>query len=188
MNNLEEFWSDDFAPLQFAGKEILQALREDEQAPDADLYRKISSGAHAYVTNNDDRKFPSMKLKHRRSLPIPALPRQEAQKAKAHTFMGLLSEAAMAWMSVDHQLFLWSVYSTEKVIHFENPRKQPIITVGLVRPKQGKQGTTRMCVAGGRIRVWSTPARTSRFRSLYSSRFANGKCKLHIRLTRVVSH
>lgn len=39
------YWEDDFTPLQAAGKSILSALRQDESAPDADLYRRITSGS-----------------------------------------------------------------------------------------------------------------------------------------------
>lgn len=42
---LRRYWEDDFTPLQAAGKSILSALRQDESAPDADLYRRIASGS-----------------------------------------------------------------------------------------------------------------------------------------------
>jgi nuclear pore complex protein Nup155 len=42
---LRQYWEDDFTPLQAAGKSILSALRQDESAPDADLYRRITSGS-----------------------------------------------------------------------------------------------------------------------------------------------
>ena len=47
----QQFWKDDFVPLQVAGKSILQSLRQDEAAPDADLYRRITNST-ASATNS----------------------------------------------------------------------------------------------------------------------------------------
>jgi nuclear pore complex protein Nup155 len=51
LSNLEDYWKDDFTPLQDAGKDVLAALREDENASDADLFRRIAAsddGCHQY--------------------------------------------------------------------------------------------------------------------------------------------
>jgi len=51
-NNNDPYFQNDFYPLQRASSEILSALRTDESAPDADLYRRLISssgvGAHRY--------------------------------------------------------------------------------------------------------------------------------------------
>ena len=51
-NNNDPYLTNDFYPLQLASSEILSALRADESAPDADLYRRLISssgvGAHRY--------------------------------------------------------------------------------------------------------------------------------------------
>jgi len=54
----DPYIANDFHPLALAGKEILNALREDESAPDADLYRRITSsssaGSHRYHVVHGD--------------------------------------------------------------------------------------------------------------------------------------
>ncbi|KAL7539306.1 hypothetical protein ACHAXR_009165, partial [Thalassiosira sp. AJA248-18] len=55
----DPYLSDDFHPLSLASSEILSALRADESAPDADLYRRLISssgvGAHRYhVAQGED--------------------------------------------------------------------------------------------------------------------------------------
>ena len=51
-NYVDPYLTDDFHPLALASSEILSALREDESAPDGDLYRRLISssraGAHRY--------------------------------------------------------------------------------------------------------------------------------------------
>ena len=161
---MEDFWKDDYRPLQWAGKAILQALRDDENAPDADLYRRLtqsSENSHLYFKSNmslpRDRSsaativspssvsehalsLPTISLKHRQSLPLPPMLTDALNQVKTCSFMGLLLPVSMAWMTVDERLFLFSSEdpSQGKIQCFENPRKQPILTVALVKPKQGK--------------------------------------------------
>jgi hypothetical protein len=47
---MEDYWKDDFVPLQAANKAVLAALRADEEAPDADLYRRIISTSTIVTT------------------------------------------------------------------------------------------------------------------------------------------
>jgi hypothetical protein len=57
----DEYWRDDFRPLRDAGREILSFLRQDENSPHGDLYRRIiaknssssSSGSSSLGTNNN---------------------------------------------------------------------------------------------------------------------------------------
>jgi Nup133 N terminal like len=48
--NLQQFWRDDYAPLQLAGEQVLRCLREDETSPDADLYRRIATSSSVAVS------------------------------------------------------------------------------------------------------------------------------------------
>lgn len=137
---LAAFWNDDFAPLQAAGQAVLKALREDEAAPDADLYRRISAsgaGSHLYFAGGET-AATSTTVKHLKSVPLPSLIAQELQTTKRHSFMGLLAEASLAWMSVDDKLFLWSFREPDSFCSFQVPSGQSVVTVGLVPPKKGK--------------------------------------------------
>jgi nuclear pore complex protein Nup155 len=172
---LDEYWKDDFAPLQAAGHAVLKALREDEDAPDADLYRRISnsgSGSHLYFpataatassttssttitasteaatsTNKNGTSAPpptpTVTMSHLRSIPLPPYLAQELKTTKSHSLMGLLSEARLAWMSVDSKVFLWSFHSTATADQgssfccFQVPSGQCVIACGLMRPKKG---------------------------------------------------
>lgn len=125
--SLDDFWKDDFGVLEAAGKTVLQALRDDEAAPDADLYRRINSSttttgaSHLYFYRKESdhttgatdpqrpaiSALPSVKLLE--SVPLPPLLSEKFQTGlTANNRMGLLPEANLAWMSVDNQLYLWS--------------------------------------------------------------------------------
>ncbi|KAL7580131.1 hypothetical protein ACA910_012889 [Epithemia clementina (nom. ined.)] len=163
---MEEFWKDDYRPLRWAGKAILQALRDDEQAPDADLYRRLTESnenSHLYF-QSDSSLFapqsnsatpmpgrsnaenvgaapspPTICLKHRQSLPLPPLLTDALKQQRTCSYMGLLLPVGLAWMTVDEKLFLFSSEdpSQRSIERFENPRKQPILAVALVKPKPG---------------------------------------------------
>jgi Nup133 N terminal like len=49
--NLQQFWRDDYAPLQLAGEQVLLCLREDETSPDADLYRRIATSSSSVAVS-----------------------------------------------------------------------------------------------------------------------------------------
>lgn len=138
---LADFWKDDFAPLEAAGRAVLHCLREEEAAPDADLYRRIansSTGFHSYF--EDDSKV-SLQWKHVQSDPLPALLSQQLSTVQSHSLMGLLAPASLAWMSVDHKLYLWSFQrdsQEDSLLCFEIPSQQCIVSVGLVKPKIGE--------------------------------------------------
>jgi nuclear pore complex protein Nup155 len=189
-SSLDEYWKDDFTPLHAAGQAVLHALREDEAAPDADLYRRIThsgSGSHLYfpAQSNDGHghghgsngsnggstsgrgrghgmsgmsmsapnasmnmnmntapPVPVVTMKHIRSVPLPKFLAEKLKTTKSHSLMGLLSQAKLAWMSVDHTVYLWSFHATETATgstfcSFAVPSGQCIIAVGLVRPKKG---------------------------------------------------
>ncbi|GAX19428.1 nuclear pore complex protein Nup155 [Fistulifera solaris] len=138
---LADFWKDDFAPLEAAGRAVLNCLREDEAASDADLYRRIansSTGSHAYF-EDDDSKI-ALQWKHVQSDPLPVLLSQQLSTVQSHSLMGLLAPASLAWMSVDHKLYLWSFQRNvpnESLLCFEIPSQQCVVSVGLVQPKKG---------------------------------------------------
>lgn len=140
-SQLANFWKDDFAPLEAAGQAVLNCLREEEAAPDADLYRRIatsSPGSHSYFS--DDSKV-SLQWKHIHSDPLPALLSQQLSSVQSHSLMGLLAPASLAWMSVDHKLYLWPFQRSsqdETLICFEIPSQQCVVSVGLVKPKKGE--------------------------------------------------
>lgn len=135
--SLDAFWRDDFAPLQAAGKAVLEALREDEAAPDADLYKRIvssGSGSHLYYPSlsaqapgsapvsesaltaaPSEAKSqpritvpPTATMAHQRSVPLPPYLAKELRQTRMSSLMGLLPEAELTWMSVDEKLFIWS--------------------------------------------------------------------------------
>jgi nuclear pore complex protein Nup155 len=147
---LTDFWKDDFVPLQSAGQAVTRALREDESAPDADLYRRLSASSessHLYFkassSSQNQQQQPSSEFRHLRSVPLPQLLSQQLATVKSHCFMGLLAPASLAWMSVDDKVFLWSFASTtstssaSSLCCFQVPSGQNIVAVGLIRPKKG---------------------------------------------------
>jgi nuclear pore complex protein Nup155 len=160
---LKEYWKDDFAPLRDAGNAVNEALREDELAHDADLYRRIAGagpGSHAYFPAEplgpDSSALspttptvqppslpvpPLTSLKHIKSVPLPSVIVEKRQSARSHCLMGLLASASLAWMSVDNQLFLWSCdrqqTTSSTFCSFTVQSGQCIVSVGVVPPKKG---------------------------------------------------
>jgi Nup133 N terminal like len=60
----DEYWRDDFRPLQDAGKHILGVLRKDESNPQGDLYRriisKVGSGADPEINPDHHYFYPGI--------------------------------------------------------------------------------------------------------------------------------
>lgn len=142
---MQAYWQDDFAPLEAAGKAVLAALREDEAAPDADLYRRIvSSGSGSHLYFPSDTKSPGATLTHSRSIPLPPYLAQQLQTTRVSSLMGLLPEADLVWMSVDEKLYIWSSKTStvpggmEDFCSFMVPTGQSVVSAGLVRPKKGE--------------------------------------------------
>ena len=135
------FNTDDFAPVQSAGKQVNAALREDEAAPDADLHRRIAASApesHLYFPARSE-QTATRQWKHLRSEPLPQYLAEQLSTVQSVSLMGLLTPASLAWMSVDHKLYLWSFRQQEGSFScFEVPSRQSVVSVGLVKPKKGK--------------------------------------------------
>jgi Nup133 N terminal like len=104
---------------------------------------------------------PDQTLEHIQSIPLPTLLSDQLQKVRMYSSMGLLrpSSSHLAYMTVDHQLYVWSYEDqiasfpdedmtttmatnntslSSSIISFSIPSGQCIISVGLVRPKKGK--------------------------------------------------
>jgi Nup133 N terminal like len=153
--DLSSFWEDDFAPLKFAGKDVLKALRQDEASPHGDLYRRILSSSSASSVSSVSSPSPSSseahpnhhyfadgKWTHGQSIPIPTYLHDQLAKTTMGTLMGLFPEAHLAWMTIDATIYLWSYDSSspseQEFLFFEVPSKQPIVSAGLAPPKPGK--------------------------------------------------
>jgi hypothetical protein len=104
---------------------------------------------------------PEQTVQHIQSVPLPSLLTDQLQKVRIYSSMGLFQPASshLAYLIVDHQLFVWSYedqlvasYQKDKmndtmlstsssasqsIISFAIPSGQCIISVGLVRPRQG---------------------------------------------------
>ncbi|KAI2512730.1 hypothetical protein MHU86_1726 [Fragilaria crotonensis] len=130
MSTLVEYWKDDFLPLAMAGKAILRELREDEAG--GDLHRRIlasGNGSHYFASE--------LPFQHKRSTPLPPGLASQAKSVSSSLLMGLLPEASLAWMSVDHKLFLWNFDDEEHFVDLEMVSRHSIVCVGIVKPKKG---------------------------------------------------
>jgi len=145
-----EYWKDDFVPLQAAGTQVNAVLREDEQ--DSDLYRRIGSGgganqssSHLYFpidSNNNNNQGvvpPLQQLQHRKTVPLPPLLQEKLHGIKYQLRMGLLGAADLAWIAVDDIVYLWrySEPHSSCLDSFSVPSRQNVVSVGLMRPKEG---------------------------------------------------
>jgi Nup133 N terminal like len=84
---------------------------------------------------------PLLTLKHQRTVPLPPFLVEKLKQVERATFMGLFAPAGLAWMSVDSIVYLWSIRqsSSSSFGFYQMPSKECIVSVGLVRPKKGKE-------------------------------------------------
>lgn len=86
----------------------------------------------------------SSHISHSRSVPLPPFLAQQLEQAKISTYMGLFPQAELSWLTVDDKLYLWSYNTSHNSMDpqdfswFTVPSHRPIVSVGLVPPKQGK--------------------------------------------------
>jgi hypothetical protein len=106
---------------------------------------------------------PTASVRHSRTVPLPPILARELGSTRLSSLMGLLPRASLAWMSVDERMYVWQCSddhsggnggggaaasavgggSAEDVCSFSVPSGQCIVSVGLVRPKKGKEATQR---------------------------------------------
>ena len=95
-------------------------------------------------------------FKYTNSIPLPSYITQEQKQTKISSLMGILPHANMVWVSVDDALYLWEYGSgvgvsssrvgvsnsgggegSDDFVCFKVPSGQCVVSVGLVKPKQG---------------------------------------------------
>lgn len=127
--SIEQFWKDDFVPLEKAGKVILHELREDEA--EGDVHRRlVSHGSHKYFLSKSA-------FQHVQSSPLPPQLEEEIKKVRHSLEMGVFSEAKLAWLVIDHKLFLWCIEDEQDFMNVEVQSGQTIVSAGLAPPKKG---------------------------------------------------
>jgi hypothetical protein len=116
-----------------------------------------SNPAHHYFT--PDQSSSSVvdgrgsTVQHVETIPLPAHLQEKRKAARISTMMGLFPQGELAWLTVDDVVHLWTYHSTvaldrmggrsgnssseNQVLEFQMPSKQPIVSVGLARPKPG---------------------------------------------------
>ena len=96
----DPFLSNDFYPLNQAHNAVLAALRADESAPDADLYRRIASNSdgqgHLYRTLDSNGQHENVNTNANANVPEPfngimssPKPTADAHHADAHVYNAL---------------------------------------------------------------------------------------------------
>ena len=116
-----------------------------------------SNPAHRYFpseeaeTNSSDSSDTDVDvvgpIKHNQTIPLPPYLLEVRSKAKVSILMGLFPEAELAWMTTDDTVYLWTYHQNSGIrsgggvenqfLEFQLPSRQPIISVGLARPKKG---------------------------------------------------
>ena len=169
---IDEYWNDDFRPLQDAGKGILSMLRRDETSAHGDLYRRIISNTPTTTTtttttnNGDVESNPAhhyftpdqndSTVQHVETIPLPSGLQEKRKNARISTMMGLFPQGELAWLTVDDTVHLWTYHtsiqrttdrvvgmnSENQILEFQMPSKQPIVSVGLAPPKPGTCSST----------------------------------------------
>ena len=113
------------------------------------------AGGAAADSHSSNNVPPLQKLQHSKSVPLPPLIQEKLNGVKMQSLMGLMAPADLAWIAVDEQLYLWSYAArtgfrspssggggaaganASQFCSFTVPTGECIVSVGLVRPKQG---------------------------------------------------
>jgi Nup133 N terminal like len=91
-------------------------------------------------------------IQHVGTIPLPSELQAKREKVKISTMMGLFPQGELAWLTVDSTVYLWSYNSaldgttagaakageSSQMIEFQMQGNQPIVSVGLAPPKDGK--------------------------------------------------
>lgn len=146
-----------------------------------------TTAAAAATANTPVAVPPLQQLQHRKSVPLPPLIQEKLQGVKLQTLMGLFPPADLAWIAVDEQLYLWSYddatagfcsprAANSRFCSFAVPSKQPILSVGLVQPKEGNFCKTclffRMCEFS--LTLFASCCYVASLPQVYSMNMCNG--------------
>lgn len=161
VTTLDNYWKDDFRPLQDSAHALTEALKKDEASADADLYRRLASGndntmlpqqprssmepipqPHAYHYEGKHPKTTALTLKHKASRPLPDILQQALRQVQRTTFMGVLPALSWGYLTVDHTIYVFSFDldsegNPKVLLSFNNPRNQSILAAQIVKPRKG---------------------------------------------------
>lgn len=158
---MEDYWKDDFRPLQDSAQAVTEALKKDEISSESDLYRRLASGndrsmlpqptggsmepisqPHAYHYEGKQAKTTALTLKHTASRPLPEFLQQALQQTQRTSFMGVLPLLGWGYMTVDHTIYVFSFESDSEgkptvLLSFANSRNQSILAAQAVKVRKG---------------------------------------------------
>ncbi|KAL3925645.1 MAG: hypothetical protein SGILL_000273 [Bacillariaceae sp.] len=97
-------------------------------------------------------------IHHMGTIPLPPALAEKRKKVKMSTMMGLFPQGQLAWLTIDDTVYLWSYNSSldgtsdgaaeagrsSQMMEFQMPSKQTILSVGLAKPKPGKNLSSQM--------------------------------------------
>ncbi|KAJ3105701.1 hypothetical protein HDU97_007678 [Phlyctochytrium planicorne] len=110
------------------------------KALDAKLLNDRSPDLVEILKKNGDYQKPmdaSTKFVSREhSIPLPDVLYEQYDLLQCRSFLGLFPEIQRAWITIDHRLFLWNYDARDDFQVFDD-QDQVIVSVGLVKPKQG---------------------------------------------------
>ncbi|KAI8826369.1 Nup133 N terminal like-domain-containing protein [Chytriomyces cf. hyalinus JEL632] len=117
------------AVLRTATKAVETKLQSDRRADLMDILRRNGE----YRTSTD----PLLSaLVRDRTVPLPDALYEQYDFLQCRCFLGLFPELHRAWITIDHQLFLWNYDSPDDFEVFDD-QDQVIVSVGLVKPLPG---------------------------------------------------
>ncbi|KAJ3126506.1 hypothetical protein HK100_010209 [Physocladia obscura] len=112
-----------------AAKVIDSKLTTDRKPDLVELLQKNGE----YLTSGE----PLLELVEReRTIPLPDVLYEQYDFLQCRCFLGLFPEVHRAWITIDHQLFLWNYDSPDDYAVFDD-QDQVIVSVGLVKPPPG---------------------------------------------------
>lgn len=130
---------------------LYKVLWDDEtkgrgDSSNLDGHDQTKFGPSFATSNISDADHYHNTLSLKNSIPLPPYLRNIIRETKLSSLMGILPHGNMVWVSVDDSLYLWEYGSLthgggsdkEDFVCFRVPSGQCVVSVGLVKPKRGK--------------------------------------------------
>ncbi|CAK9797720.1 Nuclear pore complex protein Nup154 [Anthophora quadrimaculata] len=133
--------------LEMAGKVVDIHITADNNFPSLINLMRYNVQGGPTVSGLDDHDYPNLngmsmcfsninQMKVHSKISLPSEIMEHFHHMQCHCMMGLFTEISKAWLTIDSDIYVWSYENESDVAYFDG-LNETIISVGLVKPKQG---------------------------------------------------
>ncbi|XP_012285460.1 nuclear pore complex protein Nup155 [Orussus abietinus] len=133
--------------LELAGKMVDKHIAADNNFPSFINLMRYHAQSGPTVSGLDDHDYPSLpgpplsltgmnQVKMHSKVPLPSEVMEHFGHMQCHCMMGLFTDISKAWLTIDSDIYIWSLENECDVAYFDG-LNETIISVGLIKPKAG---------------------------------------------------